>query len=78
MRGIGDVRYDGHNTEHKPAHQYHDGALIELDAETWIVLAAQPKVAKQTVVHTGHAANVGATDDILAQIAEDGRHYNER
>ena len=52
---IGYIAYQPGKANNKPDQQHGDGSLIKLQAESGIVVAANPYVSKEGVVHAGHA-----------------------
>ena len=55
MGGVGNIADEASETNHKPDQQHGDRSLIKLQAESGIVVAANPYVSKEGVVHAGHA-----------------------
>jgi hypothetical protein len=67
VRHIGD---DADQASEEPDGHEEHGALIDEKARLWIEPTSDPDVSEQGVNHAGHADEVGAADDELAEIGE--------
>ena len=56
VRRIGYIAYQPGKADYKPDQQHGDRTLVKLQAESGIVVAANPYVSKEGVVHAGHAS----------------------